>query len=231
MVKFTIKTALALSLLLSVKCLAPPHPSFVNEYKRRYRRNLRSKGKVRKDTVLGSNRTTDDFTTYAIGRTTDLTLSIIQNFGYLNVLVLLVRFTDHVDRVLPSRDTIIDLWNANNITDDFPSGSVQRYFRKNSHGKLKIEASVTEWMTTDNTELHYSFKNSGMSSDIALAVYPILEQLDRENYNFSHHDIDGDKMIDSLVVSTFRSIQPKIFLRLCLRYSQKHLVSSFWLRS
>jgi hypothetical protein len=209
MAKSTIKVVLAIQLFLSVNCLAPPHPNFVDEYNSKYRRSLRSKGNARRKSDFCPNVTTDYCVTSVLGRTTDATHTLIQRFGSLNVLVLLVRFNDHVDRVLPSKESIIDLWISKNITDDLQSGSIQRYFLENSYGKLKIEASVTDWITTDNTELHYSFGNAGMSSKVALAIYPILEQLDRENYDFSRHDNDGDKMIDSLVVSHFYSILVK----------------------
>ncbi|KAI2496769.1 Immune inhibitor A peptidase M6 [Fragilaria crotonensis] len=122
--------------------------------------------------------------------------------GTLRTLVLCVRFADHKNRTLPSLDDIQALWTAGEgeAADILPTGSIREYIRQNSYDNLYLEADVFDWVTTDNTELYYSFGLSGLSSELASFAFPALKALDNQGIDFSRYDLDGDGVIDSLVV-------------------------------
>jgi hypothetical protein len=205
-------------LLLIVAAAAPPHPDFSEEYRDHRRRNLlpRNDSGLTDDIDIWfthAHNGIDD--THELGRSSKNNLMLLKNFQSLNALVVLVKFTDHRDRELPTRDDINTLWNAdeNFVDDDLPTGSIHRYFFRNSYGRMNIQASVTDWTFTDNTEKYYSFGVSGFGPGrVAPVAYPALDKLDREGYDFSRHDLDGDMVIDALIVSIlllwFRKLFP-----------------------
>ncbi len=97
-------------------------------------------------------------------------------------LVLLLRFSDHVDRALPSKADFETLLNSP-TTDAViaPSGSMRSYFLRNSYGNLDVESVVTEWITLDHPESYYAGGNYGLAGAPKLrdeAVPEILTQLD-----------------------------------------------------
>jgi hypothetical protein len=56
--------------------------------------------------------------------------------GTIKVLVVLCRFTDHADRILPTREYFNELFNGNGAASDVnPIGSVRGWFLANSNGR------------------------------------------------------------------------------------------------
>lgn len=139
----------------------------------------------------------DSFTNY-----TRRTRNLIQTTGAVKTLVLCVRFTDHMDRILPTKTEIEALWNAREGEDleTVPTGSISEFLRRNSYENMQLDADVTDWIVTDNTELYYSFDQSGLTRELADAMYPVLRQIDALGIDFSQYDRDGDGIIDSLVL-------------------------------
>jgi M6 family metalloprotease-like protein len=134
---------------------------------------------------------------------TRVTRQLIANLGTLKPLVLCVRFQDHADRELPSREKVRLLWNgrARNIDPDIlPTGSIREYLRKNSYGQLLVDAEVKDWVMTDNTERYYSFGVSGKDYRIQRAMYPLLDALDASGEDLSQYDQDGDGILDTVVM-------------------------------
>jgi len=128
--------------------------------------------------------------------------AIMGRTGKLRPLVILVKFTDHADRVLPTREAVEELWNGAGISDNIPTGSIAQYYDKNSQGALAINATVFNWTFTDNTEAYYSFGKSGLTLDLGPAMYPALSQLDADGLDFSQFDLDGDIVIDVVIMLT-----------------------------
>jgi hypothetical protein len=78
--------------------------------------------------------------------------------GTLNILVVLVQWTDHVgNKTLIPKEDIEKLFNSDDIDENlFPTGSVKRFFERRSYNAMSIVATVSDWIPTDNTELfHY----------------------------------------------------------------------------
>jgi len=132
--------------------------------------------------------------------------NLIQSSENINCLVLLVRFQDHVNRALPSREDISTLLNGDGSTEPnstnpiIPTGSVSDWLRLNSYGNLNINMDVMPWITTDNTESHYANGESGLFADYAGSFGAVLEQLDDGSMDWSKYDLDNDGKIDSLIV-------------------------------
>ncbi|NJN43296.1 MAG: hypothetical protein HC806_00185, partial [Anaerolineae bacterium] len=76
--------------------------------------------------------------------------------GTLRNLVVLLRWSDHVGRPLPSREDVSVLMNHKGPHALMPSGSVRDVFLENSYGQLNLESVVADWVTVDNTEKFYA---------------------------------------------------------------------------
>ncbi|CAB9497195.1 Immune inhibitor A peptidase M6 [Seminavis robusta] len=113
------------------------------------------------------------------------------NKGVIRVLVLLVRFTDHQERPLVPKEEIEAFWNER----------AARWFEVNSHGVYKVEAVVTDWLDTDNTELHYNLDGKrGIDIKFQQALWPVLDALDQDpSWDWAPFDQDKNGKIDSVV--------------------------------
>mmetsp|Transcript_20771 Transcript_20771/g.30747 ORF Transcript_20771/g.30747 Transcript_20771/m.30747 type:complete len:592 (+) Transcript_20771:179-1954(+) len=205
---------LCFTFLEATQCIAPPHPDFLDEYRRTRRRHLKEKIKD-----LSYNSTTPELRLLSPTLCEDLnhqecrrldnnfaehskkTRRIIEATGTIKTLVLLVRFTDHADRRLPTREDVNAMWNAQQgeAEDKLPTGSVGEYLRRNSYGTLNVDAHVKDWIPTDNSEMYYSFDKSGLTRDLSSALHPVLQVLDALGEDFSQYDQDGDGVLDSVV--------------------------------
>lgn len=118
--------------------------------------------------------------------------SIISN---INLLVILVRFSDHTsDRTLPPKSHFESLCTNNMIP----------YLQQQSYQLYTIaKCTVYDWITTDNTESYYSYNTGSLvGSDQASGMFlPVLRQLDGSGQiDFSQFDNDLDLTIDALLV-------------------------------
>lgn len=138
---------LCLTFFEVTQCIAPPHPDFLDEYTRIRRRHLKEK---RHDPLYNStipelrflSPTLCEDLTHNECRRLDShfaehskkTRSIIEATGTIKTLVLLVRFTDHNERRLPTRENVNAMWNAQEgeAEDKLPTGSIGEYLRRNS---------------------------------------------------------------------------------------------------
>ena len=193
-----------------VICIPPPHPDFEDEYRTKRRRlqgmhnytvppNLQ---KLSPELCHGLSdhdcrRLDDSYVDY-----TSKTRNFIASTGTVRTLVLLMRFSDHIGRALPTREDISLLWNAQEgeALDLVPTGSIREFIRKNSYDKMLLEADVFDWTVTDGSEEEYSHGVSGLTRDLAPSMYPLLQVIDALGTDFSKYDQDGDGVIDSLVL-------------------------------
>lgn len=144
-----------------------------------------------KELVSPTNRA---FTTYQFK-----TNGTFQNF------VLLVRFADHVDRELPSRDDILRLYNSmdtpifNTKDGIVPTGSVKQFYESVSYSTLSINTVVSEWITISKPEEYYG--NGANVSKFKEAIVEALGKLDSTNgFDFSDLEHNEDGSIDGFGV-------------------------------
>ncbi|GKY93006.1 hypothetical protein MPSEU_000269100 [Mayamaea pseudoterrestris] len=126
----------------------------------------------------------------------------------IRALVLLIRFTDHANRVLP------------NVTyyDDLCNNKIAPYLKQQSYGLYQSTCQVEDWFTTANTEAYYAQGKSGQITEPAIheMFRPKLDALDAlagtgtDSLDFwGQFDSDRDGTIDSLFI--FHSGYPAEF--------------------
>ena len=117
--------------------------------------------------------------------------------GTVKNLVVLIRFSDHVGRSLPSQADMDVLFNA--VGGDpalAPTGSIRDVYYENSYGQMVLDSDVQPWVTVSNTEAYYANGNSG-DSTLWQALREALDILDA-SINFDDYDQDNDGYIDSI---------------------------------
>ena len=118
-------------------------------------------------------------------------------FGSIRNLVVLVQFSNHVGRELPSSSEIDVLFNAPGGDAILaPTGSVRDVYLQNSYGQMELNSDVSGWVTVSKSEQYYA---NGQSGDSTLweALREALNSLD-QTVDFSQYDADNDGYIDSI---------------------------------
>jgi hypothetical protein len=153
---------------------------------------------------LSASSTTNDTDSAFIGPPRALSSS----HGSFQALVLLIRFSNHVDRVLPNITYIQDLC----------SQQIAVYYKQQSYSQYQMTCHVEDWYTTKNTEAYYSKGISGQVGSVGIQEMfrPKLDALDAAAGGgtgsltyWGQFDADMDGLIDSLFV--FHSGYPAEF--------------------
>ena len=118
-------------------------------------------------------------------------------------LVLLIRFSNHASRELPSPSDIDILFN--NVGQQpriAPTGSVRDVFLTSSLGKLELDSIVyPEWIDLPEPEMYYAAGKSGLSTVFMEAVGTALQRLDAVlSFSLAQVDGDGDFIVDTLTL-------------------------------
>eukprot|EP00578_Thalassiosira_sp_NH16_P002060 CAMPEP_0181132974 /NCGR_PEP_ID=MMETSP1071-20121207/31284_1 /TAXON_ID=35127 /ORGANISM="Thalassiosira sp., Strain NH16" /LENGTH=1310 /DNA_ID=CAMNT_0023219349 /DNA_START=58 /DNA_END=3990 /DNA_ORIENTATION=+ len=126
--------------------------------------------------------------------------------GTFRNLVLLLRFSDHATRPLPSRDDVSRLYNSedshDNEDDDddvVPTGSVRQVYLANSHGTFTIDTTVADWITLVHPESYYADGNHGFTK-FREAIIEGLDSLDDDDFDWTRYDVDENGALDGLGV-------------------------------
>lgn len=123
-------------------------------------------------------------------------------------LVLLLRFSNHADRQLPSRKDISRLYNyvdspplADNRDSIVPTGSVRQFYESNSYNNFTIRTAVSDWITLSKPESYYSSSNNGFTK-LREAIIEALNEIDHAagGFNFSLFDYNKDGSLDGFGV-------------------------------
>lgn len=126
-----------------------------------------------------------------------------KSIGTLKNLVILMKFKDHKNRILPSKEDIMVLMNSDEVDEELaPTGSLKMLYRDYSYGKLTIESEVTDWIILDNTEEYYADGQAGLVDKFHEALRYALDELEARDFAFDDFDADGDQKIDSIAFLT-----------------------------
>jgi M6 family metalloprotease-like protein len=123
----------------------------------------------------------------------------------LNILVVLIQWTNHENRALVDPSDIEEMWNGVGIGDNYLGGSIANWTAVNSHGSWKTHATVTDWIMADNTERYYAAGDCGMPGgegpSFDDAVEYIMNELEATNNNIDYSDFDSnnDGYLDSVM--------------------------------
>lgn len=125
-----------------------------------------------------------------------LSLSLAQSLGTIRVPVLLSRFANHVNRPLPSRESIQALCDSQLVP----------YFQQQSYGQYSVVCDVVDWVTISYTEAQISQGNQGLNGpvpiqDLFIDVLNALDSSAAGDLEFwTKYDSDGDGLIDLVAV-------------------------------
>jgi hypothetical protein len=117
--------------------------------------------------------------------------------GTVKNLVVLIRFSDHTGRTLPSENDISTLMNNPGPNTLCPTGSVWNVFNASSYGQLDLQSVVAPWVTVSNTEAYYANGNSGLTTRTHELIREALNLVD-SSINFGDFNNDGDSYIDAI---------------------------------
>jgi hypothetical protein len=95
--------------------------------------------------------------------------------GTTKTLVLLIRFSDHANHEVPSKEDFEFLFNGKGSNDErAPTGTMQDFFQTQSLMSFNIDAHVEDWITAPEMEDYYSFGNYGLINTFAQCAYGAL---------------------------------------------------------
>ena len=125
------------------------------------------------------------------------TLQGVAPFGNIRNLVVMIRFSNHIGRALPSPGDVDVLFNAAGGDPVLaPTGSIRDLYLQNSYGQMELNSDVSAWITVSGSERYYA---NGQSGDSTLweALREALDKLD-QTLDFSQYDANNDGFIDSI---------------------------------
>ena len=103
----------------------------------------------------------------------------ISSKGNVNNLVLLVRFSDHKNRTLPSASSYSLLFNAvGGDKTTAPTGSIRDFYLSNSYGLFSITSFVNNWILVPFTEAN------AQQNSYQVVLY-VLNYLGNSGFSFS----------------------------------------------
>ena len=133
------------------------------------------------------------------GASTAPELAGVSTSGSLKNLVVMIRWSDHSGRTLPSVADVNVLMNNNGPHALAPTGSVRDVYLENSYGALAIDSVVTDWVDSNNTESYYADGSSGLITTIHGAIIDALNKVD-QSIDFRDFDSNGDGIIDAITI-------------------------------
>lgn len=122
------------------------------------------------------------------------------NTGILRNLVIPMKWSDHQDRILPSQEQLDTLMNNDGPHPLCPTGSLRDVFLENSYGSLTLNSVVLDWIPMDNTEVHYSNGDRGLTTRFWDAIEYALNYIEEnELVDFAEFDQNPkDGRIDAI---------------------------------
>jgi len=118
--------------------------------------------------------------------------------GTVKNVVILMRFSNHLSRPLPSNGNMDVIFNA--VGGDptlAPTGSVRDVYLENSYNQLTLNSTVFGWVNLPQTEQFYAAGVSGLGSTIWQAITAALEAAD-PLIDFDQFDDNGDNFVDAI---------------------------------
>ncbi|MEO6809050.1 MAG: M6 family metalloprotease domain-containing protein [Isosphaeraceae bacterium] len=118
--------------------------------------------------------------------------------GAVKNVVILMRFSNHAGRTLPTTSDVDKLFNAVGGHPTLaPSGSVRDVYLANSYGAFQLNSTVFAWVTLPKTEKYYADGTSGGGAKMHEAIKDALVLAD-PLVNFKNFDKDSDGFVDAI---------------------------------
>ena len=118
--------------------------------------------------------------------------------GQLKNLVVLVRFSNHVGRDLPTAAELNIVFNHEGNHELAPTGSIRDFLQVNSYGKLTLESKVYGWVDLPETEAYYANGRSGFATKQYMeALHSAMNTVQKNSdINLSEFDGNNDGKVD-----------------------------------
>jgi M6 family metalloprotease-like protein len=130
--------------------------------------------------------------------TADTPPGVIAPNGTIDNVVILMRFSNHAERTLPSPADYDRIFNAPGGDPVLaPTGSVRDFYLENSYGAMSLRSTVFAWVTLPNTETYYADEQSGRSARIKEAIRDALDLADAQ-IDFGRFDANSDGYVDAI---------------------------------
>ena len=110
----------------------------------------------------------------------------------LRTLAILANFPDAVSDV--TREEIDRFFNADDYQRPGASRSVRQWTHEVSHGRVQINATVTDWITLPHDARHY--KDLGFYDGPPVLALDAIQTLESTGFDFSPYDNNGDGVIE-----------------------------------
>lgn len=119
----------------------------------------------------------------------------------IKVLVLPIKFADHVDREVPTIEYLEEFFNGEGSSETNEVGSVREWLRRNSNGKYTVQFVVQDWDVSTRTEKETAGGKSGQGQNMFPFFQFALDKLD----NDPEHDwwsgfVDEEGYLNHLIV-------------------------------
>jgi len=130
------------------------------------------------------------------------------NQRIVNNLVLMLTFTNHMQRYRFSQLNYSNLFNANDTDNElYPTGSIQYFFKRQSYGQIIMNSTVLPWFNSSFSEADVAAGCSAICIDgfnaLSLAVNEALTYFDSQNLiDFPIFDRDNNGHLDMLTIIT-----------------------------
>ena len=120
--------------------------------------------------------------------------------GNIRNLVVLLKFSDHGSRPLPSQADFDTLFNSVGGHPTLaPTGSIRDIYLENSYQQLTLDSTVLDWITVSNSEAYYAGGNSSLNGQVSEAIAEALSIAD-STVDFTQFDSDSDGVIDAITI-------------------------------
>ena len=118
----------------------------------------------------------------------------------LKYLVVPIRFSNHKNKILPTRYDLDVLMNSEvPHLEICPTGSVRDFFLKNSFNKLDINSTVVDWVSIDFTESYCANNESGRDVQFFDCLTNALDKVVESGINLKDFDSDENDLIDGII--------------------------------
>jgi M6 family metalloprotease-like protein len=124
--------------------------------------------------------------------------SVLLGSGTKKMLMIPFKFSNHLERVLPSTENLTTVMNNEGAHELCPAGSVKDYFLANSFDLFEIDSTVAPWVTVPKTEVYYANGYYGESLRSHVMIRDALNALESTGFNFTNFDTDMDGNIDAI---------------------------------
>ena len=98
----------------------------------------------------------------------------------IKVLVLPIKFADHGDRKVPTKEYLEEFFNGDGSSEVNEVGSVRDWLRRNSNGKYVPQFVIQDWDVSTKTEKETAGGTSGMGQNFFPFFQFALNKIDND---------------------------------------------------